>query len=113
MLLDTLQVDVLRGNQGEIASLYQSLYGGIKKERERVAVSGVDSVGYLVDAHSIVQRFASAKHNIVAMTGNDAYHPLHGLLAYIFICVPGKHDIVSDGERILEIHNNHALLSQV
>jgi len=95
LLLKELTIAVLRGNEGEIASLYQALFSENKEQKQGIRVSGVDSVGHISDSHkhSIVQQFAASIRNIVAMTG--------------------KYDVISNGNQVLEVHNNHSLLSQI
>lgn len=70
---------------------------------------GVDSAGDPADKYAIVRQLARSKQSVVTMTGNVS-----------LICtscttdpIAGKHDVLSDGERLVEVHNNHMLLSQV
>lgn len=92
-LLDELRVSVLRGNPGELAALHVALCSIERSLASELLVRGVDSPGYLPDSESIIRSLARTKRTIVAMTG--------------------KQDLVSDGERLLQVHNNHILLGQL
>jgi hydroxyethylthiazole kinase len=82
-ILDEVDVAVLRGNQGEIATLV-----GVAAE-----VRGVESIG------------ASGEPAELARTAGREL----GLVA----SVTGAIDHVSDGERVLAVANGHELLAQV
>src|SRR2546426_485560 len=82
-LLDEVKVAVLRGNQGEVATLV-----GVKAE-----VRGVESIGAGADPAELAR---SAARNL-------------GVVA----SVTGPVDHVSDGERVLAIANGHELLAAV
>jgi hydroxyethylthiazole kinase len=82
-LLDEVKVAVLRGNQGEIATLV-----GVKAE-----VRGVESIGVSGEPADLAH---AAARNL-------------GLVA----SVTGPIDHVSDGERALAVANGHPLLSAV
>jgi hydroxyethylthiazole kinase len=82
-LLDEVKVTVLRGNQGEVATLV-----GVAAE-----VRGVESIG--VDGEPAELARAAGRHL--------------GLVA----SVTGPVDYVSDGEQVLAIANGHELLSSV
>ena len=82
-ILDLVDVTVLRGNAGEVATL-------IGADAE---VRGVESVAVGVDAAELA-REAARRLGVVAS-------------------VTGAVDHVSDGERVLAVSNGHALLSTV
>lgn len=93
-LLSELDVAILRGNAGEIASL--STASGLSQgsaPRGRRMVRGVESVAGGHDTVSLAQAVARGLGLTVAITG------------------PG--DIVSDGRRILRIDNGHPLLTAI
>ena len=82
-LLDELDVAVLRGNAGEVATLV-----GVEAE-----VRGVESIGGAGDPAELAQQAARALGVVAAVTG------------------PVDH--VSDGERTLAVANGHELLGAV
>jgi thiamine-phosphate diphosphorylase/hydroxyethylthiazole kinase len=82
-LLKDLKITVLRGNSGEIGSL----------AGQQGLMSGVDAVSRPVNCYELVKNLAKEYKTVVAMTG--------------------KHDIISDGNTILEVHNNHQLLPEL
>ena len=82
-ILDLVDVTVLRGNAGEVATL-------IGADAE---VRGVESIGVGVDAAELA-REAARRLGVVAS-------------------VTGAVDHVSDGERVLAVSNGHALLATV
>jgi hydroxyethylthiazole kinase len=82
-LLDEVEVTVLRGNQGEVATLV-----GVEAE-----VRGVESIGAGGEPAELAR---TAAHNL-------------GLVA----SVTGPVDHVSDGERVLAVANGHELLASV
>ena len=82
-ILDLVDVTVLRGNAGEVATL-------IGADAE---VRGVESIGVGVDAAELA-REAACRLGVVAS-------------------VTGAVDHVSDGERVLAVSNGHALLATV
>jgi hydroxyethylthiazole kinase len=82
-LLEQVQVAVLRGNQGEVATLV-----GVAAE-----VRGVESIGCGGEPAELA-RAAARKHGLVAS-------------------VTGPVDHVSDGERVLAVANGHELLTSV
>ena len=82
-LLDTLDVTVLRGNPGEIATLV-----GVDAE-----VRGVESMGVSGDASQLAREAARSLGVVASVTG------------------PVDH--VSDGERVLMVANGHELLAAV
>ncbi|MDX6407319.1 MAG: hydroxyethylthiazole kinase [Gaiellaceae bacterium] len=82
-LLDEIKVAVLRGNQGEVATLL-----GVDAE-----VRGVESIGAGAEAADLAR-----------MAGRNL-----GLVA----AVTGAVDHVSDGEQVLAVANGHALLASV
>jgi hydroxyethylthiazole kinase len=82
-LLEQVNVAVLRGNQGEVATLV-----GVAAE-----VRGVESIGGGGEPADLA-RAAARKHGLVAS-------------------VTGPVDHVSDGERVLAVANGHQLLTSV
>ena len=82
-ILDTLDVTVLRGNAGEVATLV-----GVEAE-----VRGVESVGAGGDPADLAREAARALGLVASVTG------------------PVDH--VSDGERIAKIANGHELLASI
>src|SRR5205823_9557016 len=82
-ILDLVDVTVLRGNAGEVATL-------IGADAE---VRGVESIGAGMDAAELA-REAARRLGVVAS-------------------VTGPVDHVSDGERVLAVTNGHALLATV
>ena len=82
-LLEQVKVAVLRGNQGEVATLV-----GVAAE-----VRGVESIGGGGEPAELA-RAAARKHGLVAS-------------------VTGPVDHVSDGERVLAVANGHELLTSV
>jgi hydroxyethylthiazole kinase len=82
-ILDLVDVTVLRGNAGEIATLV-----GAQAE-----VRGVESIGAGIEAAEIARTAARSLGVIASVTG------------------PVDH--VSDGERVLAVSNGHALLATV
>src|SRR5437870_5754181 len=82
-LLDEVKIAVLRGNQGEVATLV-----GVEAE-----VRGVESIGAGVESADLAR---TAARNL-------------GLVA----AVTGPVDHVSDGDRALAVANGHALLASV
>ena len=80
-LLSELRIGVVRGNAGEIGSLFGT--GGV--------VKGVESLGGVEDPVSLAQEAARAWRTVVAITG--------------------KRDIVSDGGRVLGVDNGHPYLT--
>jgi hydroxyethylthiazole kinase len=82
-LLDELDIAVLRGNAGEVATLV-----GVEAE-----VRGVESIGGAGDAAELAGRAAVARSVVAAVTG-----PV---------------DYVSDGEQVVGIANGHELLGSV
>jgi hydroxyethylthiazole kinase len=82
-LLDEIDVAVLRGNAGEVATLV-----GVEAE-----VRGVESVGVGVDSAELVREAARALGVVASVTG------------------PVDH--VSDGERSAAVANGHALLGAI
>jgi hydroxyethylthiazole kinase len=82
-LLEQVNVAVLRGNQGEVATLV-----GVAAE-----VRGVESIGGGGEPADLA-RAAARKHGLVAS-------------------VTGPVDHVSDGERVLAVANGHELLTSV
>jgi hydroxyethylthiazole kinase len=82
-ILDVVDVSVLRGNAGEVATLI-----GVEAE-----VRGVESIAAAGDAAAIAHAAASALGVVAAVTG------------------PVDH--VSDGERVAAVANGHPLLAAV
>jgi hydroxyethylthiazole kinase len=82
-ILDLVEVTVLRGNAGEIATLV-----GAQAE-----VRGVESIGAGIEAAELA-RTAARSFGVIAS-------------------VTGPVDHVSDGERVLAVSNGHALLATV
>jgi hydroxyethylthiazole kinase len=82
-LLESVRIDIVRGNAGEVATL-----AGIASE-----VRGVESIGAAETPEQIAGQFASAYGCTVAITGAV--------------------DVVSDGRRTARITNGHVLLSKV
>jgi hydroxyethylthiazole kinase len=82
-ILDEVEVRVLRGNQGEVATLV-----GVEAE-----VRGVESIGAGGEPAELA-RAAAGKLDLVAS-------------------VTGAVDHVSDGERVLAVANGHGLLASV
>jgi hydroxyethylthiazole kinase len=82
-LLDELDVAVLRGNAGEVATLV-----GVEAE-----VRGVESIGGAGDAAELASRAAQSRGVVAAVTG-----PV---------------DYVSDGKQVVGIANGHELLGTV
>ena len=83
MLLDRLDIAVLKGNEGEIGTLAGA--GG--------RVRGVDSQGACGDALTISQTFAEN--------------------AGIVVVVSGATDIVTDGNRAFLVDNGHAMMGRL
>lgn len=79
-LLHEMQIQIVRGNAGEIGVL--SGMGG--------KVRGVDSVEPAGDPTEVARQMARTYHLVAAISG--------------------KHDIISDGERTLRVENGHAWL---
>ena len=93
-LLSEVEVAILRGNAGEIASL--STASGLSESavpRGRRMVKGVESVAEAQDVALLARATARALAQTVAITG--------------------PRDIVSDGQRILRIDNGHPLLTTI
>jgi hydroxyethylthiazole kinase len=82
-LLDEIEVSVLRGNQGEVATLV-----GVAAE-----VRGVESIGVDGDPGELARRAASVLGVVASVTG------------------PVDH--VSDGDRVVAVSNGHGLLAAV
>ena len=82
-LLDVVDVTVLRGNAGEVATLV-----GVEAE-----VRGVESIGAEIGPHDLAREAARRLGVVVSVTG--------------------KVDHVSDGERVLQVANGHELLAAV
>ena len=82
-LLDELDVAVVRGNAGEIATLV-----GVEAE-----VRGVESIGTASDPGALAREAARTLRSVAAVTG------------------PVDH--VSDGERVVAVANGHELLGTV
>ncbi len=82
-LLDEVRIAVLRGNQGEVATLL-----GVQAE-----VRGVESIGVAAEPAQLA-RAAARNLGVVAS-------------------VTGRVDHVSDGERVLAVANGHELLAAV
>jgi hydroxyethylthiazole kinase len=82
-LLDELEIAVLRGNAGEIATLV-----GVESE-----VRGVESIGHAGDAAELARTAARSRAVVAAVTG-----PI---------------DHVSDGEESVAVANGHELLGMV
>jgi hydroxyethylthiazole kinase len=82
-ILDEVDVTVLRGNAGEVATLV-----GVEAE-----VRGVESIGGVADPAELAREAARALGVVASVTG------------------PVDH--VSDGERTLAVANGHALLAAV
>jgi len=82
-ILNSVGVTVVKGNQGEIATLARM---------EEAKVVGVDSQTKLSDPGSVVRKLAKqlGTKRVVAMTG--------------------KLDYVSNGESVYEVHNNSLML---
>jgi len=83
MLLDRLEVSVLKGNAGEVATLAGS----------EAKVVGVDSHGVSGDLLSICEDFAVRSGCTVAMTG--------------------PRDFISDGARSFIVENGHGMMEKV
>lgn len=83
-LLTNHRVACVKGNAGEIGTLARD---------NSARVKGVDSDYVPENPADVVSRVARLYHTVAAMTG--------------------KVDIVSDGERIVEVHNNAAMLGSV
>lgn len=79
-LLETLSIQIVRGNAGEIGIL--SGMGG--------QVKGVESVGPSDNAAAVVRQMARSYRTVAAITG--------------------KRDVISDGERTLGVDNGHSWL---
>ena len=82
-ILEEVKVDILRGNAGEVGILAGA--GG--------KVQGVDAVGGPADGAALA-RTAAQRFGLVA-------------------AVTGKTDYVSDGTRVIAVHNGHPLLTAV
>lgn len=80
-LLSELRIGIVRGNAGEIGSLFGT--GGV--------VKGVESVGGVDDPVSLARAAAREWRTVVAITG--------------------RRDIVSDGQRVLGVDNGHPYLT--
>jgi hydroxyethylthiazole kinase len=83
MLLDRLEISVLKGNAGEISVLAGA--GG--------KVRGVDSLGAVGDAPSMARVFAEKSG--------------------ITVVVSGATDIVTDGTRVLLVDNGHEMMGRL
>jgi hydroxyethylthiazole kinase len=79
-LMESLDIDVIKGNAGEIASI-----AGAKAK-----VKGVESMNVKGDIKKIAERLAEENKNVVAVTG--------------------KEDLVTDGTRTYIIGNGHAMM---
>lgn len=82
-LLENVKISIVRGNAGEVAAL-----AGIASE-----VRGVESISASDSNENIAKKFASAFGCTVAITGVV--------------------DVVSDGTRVANISNGHAMLGKV
>ena len=82
-ILDEVDVAVLRGNAGEVATL-----AGVDAE-----VRGVESIGAAETAAHVAKRAASALGVVASVTGSV--------------------DHVSDGERVVAVENGHPLLASI
>ena len=82
-LLESLDIGVLKGNAGEIASI-----AGAKAE-----VKGVESVNVKGDIKEIACRLAGREKNVIAVTGRE--------------------DLVTDGKKTYRIGNGHAMMGSI
>jgi len=82
-ILDEVDVAVLRGNAGEIATL-----AGVDAE-----VRGVESIGAAVSAAEVARSAAAALGVVASVTGSTDY--------------------VSNGERVVAVENGHPLLASI
>ncbi len=82
-ILDSVAVRLVRGNAGEIAALIG----------QSGQVRGVESVGEVGDPATLARLAATQLGTVVAMTG--------------------KRDVITDGERTVEVDNGHEYLTQL
>ncbi len=82
-LLSELSIAIVRGNAAEIAAL-TGIEAGIR---------GVESIGESGDTAAIAAAFAQRHRCVAAITG-----PV---------------DVISDGQRLLRVHNGHPLMAKV
>jgi hydroxyethylthiazole kinase len=93
-LLEELEVAVVRGNAGEIASLSEA--SGVSEAaglRGGGVVRGVESVAGGDDPAAVAQAMAREYGAVVAITG--------------------ERDVVSDGQRLLRVDNGHRWLATI
>ncbi len=93
-LLEELEVAVIRGNAGEIASLTRA--SGPSRApglRGGALVKGVESVAAVDDRAAVARAMAQAAGATVAITG--------------------ERDIVTDGRRVLRVDNGHRWLTTI
>lgn len=82
-ILDSVHIDVIKGNYSEIAKL----------AGENVKTKGVESTSIDVDPKKVAKEFAKSRDSIVVMTG--------------------KEDIISDGKKISIVQNGHELMGSI
>ncbi|MFW6135924.1 MAG: hydroxyethylthiazole kinase [Chloroflexota bacterium] len=93
-LLEELEVAVIRGNAGEIASLSEA--SGLSRApglRGGALVKGVESVAAVDDRAALARAMAQAAGAVVAITG--------------------ERDVISDGQRLLTVDNGHRWLTTI
>ena len=82
-LLDSVHIDIIKGNYSEIAKL----------AGEVAETKGVEATAINADPEKLAKEFAKTRSSVVVMTG--------------------KEDIISDGERIFIIKNGHEKMGSI
>ncbi|WP_094228014.1 hydroxyethylthiazole kinase [Methanolobus psychrotolerans] len=82
-ILDSVQIDIIKGNYSEIAKL----------AGENAQTRGVESTAIDADPKQVAKEFASSRSCVIVMTG--------------------KEDIISDGKRTFVVRNGHELMGSI
>jgi hydroxyethylthiazole kinase len=82
-ILDSVHVDVIKGNYSEIAKL----------AGEKAETKGVESTSINVDPRKVAKEFAKSRNSIIVMTG--------------------KEDIISNGKKTSIVKNGHELMGSI
>ncbi len=82
-ILDSVHVDIIKGNYSEIAKL----------AGENAETRGVEATSIEADPVKVAKEFAKAKSSVVVMTG--------------------KEDIISDGKKTFTVKNGHELMGSI
>jgi hydroxyethylthiazole kinase len=82
-ILDSVHVDIIKGNYSEIAKL----------AGENAETRGVEATSIEADPLKVAEAFAKAKSSVVVMTG--------------------KEDIISDGKKTFTVKNGHELMGSI